>query len=322
MENRRLQAMLVGAVMPAMWLVTALLAWIFLGIPLALAFLLGAIVTPTDPIVASSIVTSESAKQNLPGRVRHALSGESGFNDGLAYLFVLLPILLLTKPTDAALRHWLQSTLLHEVGGAVVVGLIIGYGSGRLLRWAEKRQTIEPISFLGFTVALALLTLGAAKLLGTDGVLAVFLAGVAFDNAVGGKERAEEENIQEMINQFFSIPIFALFGLLLPIEGWQGLGWRGIALAFAVLALRRLPAVLLLRPWMKPVQQLRDGWFIGWFGPIGVSAMFYAMLAVRRSGEEMLWIVASLIVFASIVVHGITATPLTRYYGAGRRQGP
>jgi NhaP-type Na+/H+ or K+/H+ antiporter len=118
-----------------------------------------------------------------------------------------------------------------------------------------------------------------------------------------------------MVNQFFSVPIFALFGLVLPWEGWQRLGWRGIALAIAILALRRLPTVLLLRPWMKPVQQLRDGWFIGWFGPIGVSAIFYAMLAVQRTGEEMLWIVASLIVFASIVIHGITATPLTRYYG-------
>jgi NhaP-type Na+/H+ or K+/H+ antiporter len=86
------------------------------------------------------------------------------------------------------------------------------------------------------------------------------------------------------------------------------LGWRGAALAIAVLALRRLPAVLLLRPWIPQLRQRRDAVFVGWFGPIGVSAMFYAMLALRRTGDETVWGAASLLIFASIVAHGITAT--------------
>lgn len=319
-EHRRTQFILIGVVMPVMWLIGSLLTALLLGIPAILAFLVGAVVTPTDPIVASSIVTSESAKEKIPERVRNALSGESGLNDGLAYLFVLLPVLLLTKAPDVALKEWILTTLLHEVCGAVILGLALGYGSGRLLRWAERREFIEPLSFLGHTVALALLTLGAAKLVGTDGVLAVFIAGIAFDNAVGGKERAEEENMQEMVNQFFSVPIFALFGLMLPVEEWLHLGWHGVVLAVAVLLLRRLPAVLLLRPLMKQMPQLRDGMFVGWFGPVGVSAMLYAMLAVRHTGDEMVWGVASLIICLSIFVHGITATPMTAWYGH-RREG-
>lgn len=319
-EQRRVQGLLVGAVMPAMWLAGSALAFLFLDLPWAAAFLLGGIVTPTDPIVASSIVTSESAKRSLPERLRHALSAESGMNDGLAYLFVLLPVLLLTRTPEAALREWFLSSLLHEVAGGFVFGAVIGFCAGRLLRWAEERQFIEPISFMGYTVALALLTLGGARLLGTDGVLAVFIAGLAFDNEVGGRERAEEANIQEMVNQFFSIPIFALFGLYIPLEGWRQLGWGGSALVPAILLLRRLPAILALRPWMGELRSFRDGMFIGWFGPIGVSAMFYALLAVRRTGDETLWAAASLIIFASTIVHGVTATPLTHRYAGERKK--
>jgi NhaP-type Na+/H+ or K+/H+ antiporter len=318
LDRRRLQALLLGLLMPLMWWAASLLAGWLLGLPVLLALLVGGIVTPTDPVVASSIVTAESAKKHLPDHLRNALSGESGMNDGLASLFVLLPVLLLNKPADAALAEWLLTTLLHEVIGGIVLGLAIGYGAGRLLVWAEARQFIEPFSFLGYTVALALLTVGAGRLLQTNDILAVFIAGQAFDNAVGGKERAEEEKMQEMVNQFFSVPIFTLFGAMLPIAGWRQLGWRGVLVAAAILLLRRLPAVLVLRPALRPLQRWRDALFLGWFGPIGVSAIFYVTLAVRRSQEEILWPIASLIICASILAHGMTATPLTRWYGRGR----
>ncbi len=92
------------------------------------------------------------------------------------------------------------------------------------------------------------------------------------------------------------------------------LGWTGLLLALAVL-LRRLPAVLALRPLLGRVGGTRDALFLGWFGPIGVAALFYANLAVRESGAEEAWIVGSLVICASILVHGLSATPLTRLYG-------
>ena len=130
-------AVLLGLVMPLMWLVSGLLVYLILGVPFLVALLVGAVITPTDPVVSSTIVVGEVAERNLPDRLRHTLSGESGANDGLAYPFVLLPILLLTRPPGEALSHWLTRTLLWEVGAAVVFGALVGYGAGRLLERAQ-----------------------------------------------------------------------------------------------------------------------------------------------------------------------------------------
>ena len=77
-----------------------------------------------------------------------------------------------------------------------MMGALIGYIAGRLLVWAEAKQSIEKQSFLAYTLAISLFVLGFVKLLGSDGILAVFVAGIAFDMVVGGSDRAEEENFQ------------------------------------------------------------------------------------------------------------------------------
>jgi sodium/hydrogen antiporter len=308
-------AVLLGIVMPLMWLTSGLLVYLILGVPFLVALLVGAVVTPTDPVVSSTIVTGELAEKNLPDRVRYTLSAESGFNDGLAYPFVFLPILLLSRPPQEALSHWLTHTLLWEVGVAVVFGALIGYGAGRLLEWAHGKGIMEQTSFLAYTLALSLAVLGAAKLLGSDGILAVFVAGLAFDAAVSESDRAEEERIQEAVNRFFILPIFVLLGLTIPWEGWLKLGWAGLFLVLAVLLLRRLPAVLALKPLLGRVRGMRDALFLGWFGPIGVAALYYASLSVREAGVEEAWVAGSLIICASILIHGLSATPLTKLYG-------
>lgn len=313
-RRRRTLLVLLVLVMPAMWLVSGALAYLILGLPLLAALLVGAVVTPTDPVVSSTIVTGSVAERNLPGRLRFTLSGESGFNDGLAYPFVFLPILLLTRPPGEAWTHWATHTLLWEVLGAVAFGAAAGYLAGRLLRWAERHESIEGNFFLAYTVALSLVVLGAAKLLGSDGILAVFVAGLGFDLAVGG-DRERHKQVQEAVTRFFVLPIFVLLGLAIPWEGWAGLGWSGLALAVAVLILRRLHAVLPLGPLLGTVRGRGDALFVGWFGPVGVAAIYYSALAVRETGMEAAWTVGSLVICASILVHGVTATPLSRLYG-------
>ena len=120
-SNWRLLFVLLGIVMPLMWIVGGLLAYLIVGVPFWVAVLIGAIVTPTDPVVASSIVAGGVAERNLPARLRHAISSESGFNDGLALPFVVLPVLVLTEPPGEVLGHWLTHTVLLEiVGGAAL----------------------------------------------------------------------------------------------------------------------------------------------------------------------------------------------------------
>lgn len=300
--------------MPFMWLTSSLLAGLFLGLPIWAALLIGAIITPTDPVVASSIVTGPVAEAKLPERLRHLLSAESGFNDGLGYAFVLLPVLILTKATGEAVQHWFLKILPWDILGAVLIGAFFGYLAGRLLRLAEDKKAIEEPSILAFTTALALATLAAVKLMGSDGVLAVFACGVAFDQVVSTGERRQEKRVVEGVDRFFTLPVFALLGLLIPWQEWLAMGWTGVFLALAVLLLRRLPLFLAAGGRLRDLRRFSDRAFAGWFGPIGVAAMYYAALASERTDVEEVWPVVSLVVCVSIAAHGLTSTPFSRLY--------
>lgn len=319
-EWRSVLTVVIGA-MIGMWVLSSLLAALTLGLALWPALLLGAVVTPTDPVAASSVVTGAVAEENLPHRLRHLLSAESGFNDGLAYLFVILPILFLEGATRPV-GHWLGETLLWEVGGAVLLGGLLGYLGGHAVRWAEERDVMEQTSYLAFSIALALGTLGAVKLLGSDGLLAVFVAGVLFDAVVSVEERTEEKRVVEALDRFFALPIFALLGLALPWQDWLALGWPGLAFAGGLLLLRRLPVILTLAPAVKLLPHRRDALFLGWFGPIGVAALFYIALSLRRVGFDEAWAAGTLAITASVVVHGLTATPFTKWYGRENTNAP
>lgn len=313
-QHWRTFLVLLGLGMPLMFMASSLIAYWTLGIPFLMALLIGAAICPTDPVVASSIVTGSLAKEALPGRFRHTLSTESAANDGLAFAFVMLPLLLLENPGAAAWQEWLVKVVLWQIGAAVVFGVALGWLVGKALNLAEEKATIDHSSFLAITLALTLAALGLGKVIGTDSILAVFAAGIAFDQVVGGKDRAVESNIQESVNLFFTLPIFVLFGLMMPVDKWLELGWRGIALAVLILLLRRLPVLLLLRPLMPLWKDYKMAVVGGYFGPIGISALFYGMMILSKSGHEIAWTAGSLVVCASILAHGLSAAPVARLY--------
>ncbi len=305
--------------MPAMFLISALLTHWVMGWPLLMALLVGSAICATDPVVASSIVTGGVAKENLPESFRHLLSSESGANDGLAYPLVLLPVLLLTLPAGDAWFDWFVTIWLWEVGGGILIGVALGWATGRALQWSEERGYLDQPSFLSITLALTLLVLGLGELLGTNSILGVFAAGLAFDQEVGGKERSEEDNVQEAVNILLTMPVFVLFGLIAPWAEWRALGPQGGGLALLILLLRRLPAILLLKPWLPAMRDLPITLIMGWFGPIGVSALYYATFISSRTGYDLAWTVGTLIVVASMLAHGMTAAPLAYRYGRWRR---
>ena len=149
-----------------------------------------------------------------------------------------------------------------------------------------------------------------------NGVLAAFVAGIVFNFAGSSDAKESQEERQEAISRFFDLPIFVVLGIALPWDSWLELGWGGLLLVAAVLLLRRLPAVLALRPLLGPLHlRGEDVLFLGWFGPIGAVALYYAIFSYRETGIEAAWTVGSLVICASVLVHGITATPLTRLYG-------
>jgi NhaP-type Na+/H+ or K+/H+ antiporter len=313
--NWRSLLVMLGPVMVLMFVASGLLVYAILGVSFWAAMLIGAIITPTDPVIASSIVQGEVANDNLPARLRHLLSGESGANDGLAYPFVFLAILMIQEPPGQAIFQWITRVILWEVLGAAVIGALIGYVAGKALEWARRHGEIRDPSFLAYSIALALTALGSTRLVGTDGILAVFAAGIAFNMTVSTSTEEQEDQIDESVNRFFVLPIFVLLGLSLPWGEWADLGWKGPVLVALILLLRRPPWVLLLAGRAPRMQGKADGLFAGWFGPIGVAALYYATLAEHTVGLEEAWVVGSLVISVSILAHGVTAAPLTKLYG-------
>jgi NhaP-type Na+/H+ or K+/H+ antiporter len=297
-----------------MWLVSGFLIYGILGLSFWVAMLAGAIVTPTDPVLAGGIITGRTAEKHIPARVRNFMSAEAGSNDGLAYLLVLLPILLIQKAPSDALWEWTYRVIGWEVIIGVMLGVAIGLTAGSVQLWAHWQEYTGEVSLITITVALSLVTLGAVKLIHSDGILAVFAAGLAFNYLVNGRQQAREERVQEAFNRFLTIPSLVLFGMVLPWDEWMELGWPVVLVVVAILALRRLPMMLLLHRQLVPIRKRQDALFVGWFGPIGVAAIFYAMLSLKKIGDGQIWIVASAVVAASILAHGITATPLTYRY--------
>lgn len=311
-ERWRSMLPLVGLGMPLMWAISSGLVWVFLDLPFWLAAVIGAAVTPTDPVAATPIVTGDLAEKHIPERLRHTISLESGLNDGAAYFLAFLGFLMLTRPVDAALTHLLLRTLLWDILAGALLGLVMGYAAGKLLAWAESRGAIEEDWRLVYSVALAILAIGAGRLIGSDEVLVAFAAGVAFVQVISREDRQQEDHGQEAVNRFFVVGTFALIGLTIPWDGWVDLGWSGVGLATAILLLRRPPVLLLLGPLTPSVQGRRETLFTGWFGPVAVAALYYASLMEHRLEEPVVWHVVSLVICASALAHGMTGAPLTR----------
>lgn len=307
-------AMTLGPAMVFMWGASTLCAWWLLGLDWWAALLVGAIVTPTDPVLASSIVTGSLAKQAVPARLRLLLTAESGANDGLAYLFVLLPLFCLLHPTGKAFTQWLIEGLLLGVLMSVAVGLLIGFVAGVLIRRSESAHTMEETSLVTAALSLSLFTVGFVKLLGGNEILAVFAAGVVFRDVVTKHDDEENEKFQESAKRFFELPVFVMFGMTLPIKEWEKLGLPLLALVLAILFVRRLPFFILARRLVPQLHSTKDALFVGWFGPIGIAALFYALHAQRHGGPDILWPAVSAVVLASIVVHGLTSTLGARHY--------
>lgn len=300
-RHGRALLILLGGVLPLMALVSGGLGWAVVGMPLAAAALFGAAISPTDPVLASSVVTGKAAERDLPARSRQLLSLESGSNDGLA-----LPLVLLAMVLAGSLG--VGEALLEsawQVGGAITVGIMAGYLGGRALRLGARHGSTSGAPALFFTVVLALGILGAGGLLDVDGILAVFVGGLVFNIVGTGRERTSELSIDEAVNRFAVLPLFVLLGAALPWEQWAELGWRGAVLLVAVLLLRRLPIVVAAKGLLQ--LRTRDAMYLGWFGPVGVSALFYLTLEAQRLGADAQVLAAgSLVLAGSTVAFGIT----------------
>lgn len=298
-----------------MWIFSSIVIFLFSGLGLLLSVLIAAVLTPTDPVVASSIVSGNVAEKYLPAKVRHFISAESGANDGLAFCIVFLPLLFLTESPDIAWREWLLKVLIWQNAVSVFLGFIIGYSAGVLVSYSLRKKITDSESFLAFTISLGFMVLGLMEVIQCNGIVAVFAAGIGLAHKTkGSSDELEAERVQEMMERLFTIPIFILLGASLPWQGWLGLGWAAPLIGLNILLFRRLPVLFILQKGLPDLNEKKDLWFVGWFGPIGVAALYYAALASEKTGNDAIWNIATLVIAGSVVAHGITSFAFSRKY--------
>lgn len=317
---KKTQAVILLLVMPLMFALSGMLAYWTLDLPLALAFLIGAVITPTDPVVSATIVSGKFAEKYLPASIRNTITFESAANDGLAFPLVMLMLFILGYYEADTTLGWLLRAVGWETLGATAIGLAIGYVLGRALHAAHRRGWIDNKALLSFTVAFGFFVLSFVQVLQANGIIAVFAGGFMVMRSVSQQEELEEGRVQEMMERLLTIPIFFLLGLMLPLDEWLSIGWPLLLFGVLVLLFRRIPAFILLKPLLPRFKSWYDLLFMGWFGPIGVAALFYTMDVLERTPYREVWPIVSFIIFLSTLVHGLTSLPLSRWYARHRTQ--
>ena len=272
---------------------------VFPDLSWAEAFLLAAILSPTDPVVTSAVVTA----QRVPAMIRHTLNLESGLNDGLALPFVLFFLILATPGGDAGSE---AVELLGEAAFGAVIGIALGVIGGRLhdrLPGGGITARYEGIYAVGFGLA----AFGLADVTFGNGLIAAFVAGIALareEHEVPDSFIAFAENVSSI----FAVITFFLFGALIVATGYEGSVWALVAfIPFALLIARPVAVMAALVGTELPrVQKL----FIAWFGPKGVASMLFALLVLDRAVAEgsLVFDVAAFVILSSIVAHGLTDT--------------
>lgn len=300
----------------------ALAAMVLFGFAWGLALALGAALAPTDPVLASEVQLRSPGDRDT---LRFGLTGEGGLNDGTAYPFVLLGLGVLGLHETGFLGlRWLAVDLVWSTVAGLGVGFLIGDGLARGIRWmrARKREIVIFDEFL--LLGVIALSYGAALAVHGLGFLAVFAAGLALRRAddlhAHSADTARKPpltpsmlNVNEQLERIVEVGIVLVVGAMISTGYWSVEGLVLAALLFFVIRPLAVWAGLVGAP--ASHAQLR---LFGWFGIRGIGSVYYAVLIAGyeidyAQAEELLSCVFTVIA-ASIVVHGISATPLMELY--------
>jgi NhaP-type Na+/H+ or K+/H+ antiporter len=329
---------------------TALLGWGVAGLAPATALLLGAALAPTDPVLAADVQVAEpsvAASPDDPGaastttadapsggdapaggaedggedggedEVRFALTSEAGLNDGLAFPFVYAALAI---ATEGGVTNWAGDWLVVDLLGRVLIGALVGWVVGRVL----GRVSFDPpwkLSALadageGFVaLAATLLAYAAAELAEGYGFLAVFVAAIALrDSERGHSYHRVLHNFAGQVEQVVVTVLLILLGGAAATGMMSELTWQGACVGLAlILVVRPLSGIagLIGSPTTR-----RDRRAIAFFGIRGVASVYYVAFALRLEAfadADQLWAIVTFTILASIVLHGVTATPVMAY---------
>ena len=333
-------------------LAIAAVAYLFMGLPLGAAVLLGGILAPTDPVLASDVQVQQPGERDT---LRFALTAEGGLNDGTAFPFVMLGmgLLGLHELGDFGWR-WLAVDVVWASLAGLATGALLGLAVGRLVLFL-RREHKEAVGLDDF-LALGLIGLsyGAAVLIHAYGFLAVFAAGVALRHLVRSQGASADETrkavqlatldpeqkvesvavdpvhapnfmaqavlgFNEQIERIGEVAVVITIGVLLWAVQWDYAVWWFVP----VLLLLIRPAAVALGLLGSPSSR-NQRWLIGWFGIRGIGSLYYLMYAINHGlppelADVMIALTLSVVV-TSIVVHGVSVTPMMAAYEKRRRR--
>ncbi|KAK0706822.1 Na/H antiporter [Lasiosphaeria miniovina] len=289
-------SLLLGPIMAAMWLATSLLIWALVpNMSFLHALVVGSCVTPTDPVLSNVIVKGKFADHNVPKDLQQIIIAESGANDGLGYPFLFFALYLIKYTGDGgvaedggarvAMGMWFGETWGYVILLSIVYGAVIGWIAKELLHWAEERKYVDRESFLVFAISLALFIVGTCGMIGSDDVLACFIAGNVFTWDDWFRLETIDDSLQPTIDMLLNVSIFMWYGAVCPWDSFLHNDvipiYRLITLGILVLLFRRLPWVFAIHKFVPQIEHVRQAIFVGFFGPVGVSAIFYLYITLE-----------------------------------------
>jgi sodium/hydrogen antiporter len=280
------------------------------------SFLVGALLSPTDPVLSSTVVTNP----RVPRLIRHSLNLESGLNDGLA----LPPVLALTAALAIGDNDFRWYTfVLQDVGLGVVFGVAIALLAAALLPRDSGLEDGMPAHQRAlYALGVAFATYGVAVAPPhANGFIAVFVCAIVLgirrpDLRLYFERRADD------IVEIVKLGVFVVFGSLLTFDGLFGDGWAAVAIVAGTLLLARPVAVFAALAGTRLANDTKA--FMAWFGPKGVATMTFSLLVLGREIPDgsRIFNIAALAVFCSILLHGLTDTPGSEWMARRSARSP
>jgi NhaP-type Na+/H+ or K+/H+ antiporter len=293
--------------------IVAVVAHAATGLSWTEAFLVGALLSPTDPVLSSGVVTDP----RVPRLIRHTLNLESGMNDGLA-----LPAVLALTAALASRSHFVWwRFVLEDVSLGLAFGLLGGIAASLLMPRGERLDRSVPAHHRALMALGAGFAIYGGVALSPHGnaLIAVFVGAITLgirrpDVRVYFAERAGE------LVEIVKLGIFIVFGSLLTIHGVLGDGWGAVAIVAATFLLARPIAVLVAL--LGTRTNVEERAFMAWFGPKGVATITFSLVVLSsaaRSGARI-FNIAALAVFCSIIAHGVSDTPAVTWLARRERR--
>jgi NhaP-type Na+/H+ or K+/H+ antiporter len=286
-----------------------------IGLSLGAAIVLGAILAPTDPVLAGDIGVGPPGEEDEL-EPNFSITGEAGLNDGLAFPFLFLGLFVAAEGGSEWLAEWVLSDVLYAISVAVLIGALAGYGLAGLAVRLRDRRLLSNAYDAWLAIPSVLAIYGLTEAAGGYGFIAAFFGGLAFRRY----EHSHEAHVTvhegaDLVEKIGELAVVLMLGSMLTIAGLGVPGVEGWLLVPALLLLIRPISVYLSMLGHRIPAGERT--FVAWFGVRGVGSLYYAAVAVgsgvlAASEEKLVIWTAIACVLVSIVVHGVTAAPLSR----------